>query len=205
MHTRIKLSIVSLSAALLITLATGSSAARNLSISHGELWRAIFNPIEFRSSGLTAAACTVTLEGSFHAVTAPKVERSLVGSITRATVGICRSGSVTVLQETLPWHIQYSGFLGRLPDITGVRLIGIGVSYRVRDAIFGSVCLSRTTAEEPAAVIAELEAGEGNRNVIGVKADSGPRILCGSLNGQFSGTASVVEPTRGERLLVRLI
>jgi len=204
MHTRIKRITIGLSAALLMALATGSASARDLSISHGELWRAIFNPVEFKSSGLTAAACPVTLEGSFHARTAPKVVRSLVGFITRASIGTCRAGAATLLQETLPWHIQYSGFLGRLPDISGVRLIGIGVSYRVRDAIFGTTCLSRTTAEEPAGVIADLEAGEGNRNVLSLTAEPEKIIKCGTLNGSFVGSGTIAE-VRGERLLLRLI
>lgn len=206
MHTRIKLITVGLVAALLMALAAGSASASRLSISHGNLWRAVFRPLQFRSSGATAASCEVTLEGSFHTTTIAKVANSLIGLITRAAVGACTAGAATVLTATLPWHVQYSSFTGSLPSITGVRILLIGASFQIRDAIFGSTCLTRTTAATPAAGIAELAAGSENRIVNALRADEGPRIPCGILEGSFAGTASVTEQPGGARnLLVRLI
>lgn len=206
MHTRIKLITVGLAAALLMALAAGSASAGNLSLSHGSLWRAVFRPLQFKSGSLVAAACEVTLEGSFHTTTIRKVERALIGYITKAAVGACERGAATVLTATLPWHVEYGGFTGSLPEISGVRLLLIGASFQIRDAILGSICLSRTSEAEPAAGIAELPAGSENRIVSGLRAEETQRIRCGSLNGAFAGTASVTEqPGGAANLLVKLI
>jgi len=209
MQSRSKLMVVGLSTAVALAAAVGSSSANRLSISHGNLWRAVFRPLRWNSGGLTVFACALTLEGSFHSATIRKIERLLIGHITHASVGPCETGTATVLTETLPWHVQYLGFRGRLPIIEGgVRLILVGLSLQIRDAIFGSLCLTRTTEEAPAGVIAEVEAEEagGNRIVRALAADTGPRIRCGSFNTEFAGTATVTEVPGGLRnLLVRLI
>ena len=209
MQTRSRLIVAGLSAAMLMALAVSSASANRLSISHGNLWRAVFRPLRFQVSGVVATSCSVTLEGSFHSATIRKIERLLIGHITHASVGPCESGTATVLTETLPWHVQYLGFLGRLPIIEGgVRLILVNAAFQLRDAIFGSVCLTRTTETEPAGGIGELEAEEagGNRIVRDLRADTGPRIRCGSNLGEFAGTATVTEVPGGLRnLLVRLI
>jgi hypothetical protein len=63
------------------------------------------------------------LEGTFHSNTIAKVANSLIGYITRATFNtpgcVQEEGSTRalVLQETLPWHIRYSGFIGTLPNV----------------------------------------------------------------------------------------
>jgi hypothetical protein len=208
MQARSKLIIVSLTAALLMALAVGSASANRLSISGGRLWRAVFRPLRFLSVGATATSCEVTLEGSFHSGTIRKVERALIGHISRASVGRCEVGSATVLNETLPWHVQYLGFEGRLPEITRVRLILVGAGFQIKDGIFGQVCLSRTSEAEPAAGLAELgriEAG-GNLLVEILRADESKVIRCGaSLSGSFEGSATVAEVSSGSRLLLRLI
>src|ERR1051325_2819885 len=100
---RSKLILAGLAAALTMAIAANSASARNLSISHGELFNAVWRPISFSSGGLVAAECDVTLEGSFHYRTALKVRESLLGYITRAIVNNCvNGGSATVLTTNLP-------------------------------------------------------------------------------------------------------
>ncbi len=208
MKTRSKLILVGACGALLMALAVGSASANRLSISHGSLFKAIFRPLRFVSAGVTASSCEVTLEGSFHSGTIRKVERALVGHISRASVGACTTGSATIRQETLPWHIQYLGFVGRLPAISGVRVILVGASYRLHEGIFGRECTSTTTEAEPAAGIAELEAMEagGNINVRNLRADETREIECAPIGrNRFEAVATVTETSTGTKLLVRLI
>ena len=209
MKARSKLVVAAVSAVLVMALAVGAASANRISISHSNLWRDVFRPLRFQSGGLSAASCSVTLEGSFHSATIRKIERLLIGHITHASIGPCETGTATILTETLPWHVQYLGFRGRLPIIEGgLRDILVGLSFQVRDAIFGSICLARATEAEPAAAIGELEAEEagGNRIIRSLVADSAPRIRCGSLSAEFQGTAAVTEVPGGLRnVLVRLI
>jgi len=183
------------------------ASANNLSISHGNLWNAVFHPFRLQSSGVTAAACDLTLEGSFHSSTMRKVERALIGHISRATINNCRSGSATVLTETLPWHLQYAGFAGTLPLINEVRILAIGMSFRFRDAIFGSICLARTTTTNPGVLVARAggETGGGNLLISSIVADPLARIPCGSLSGGFEGSGTFTELPFGDNLLIQLI
>ena len=41
---------------------------------------------------------------------------TLIGYITAAQVANCIRGSATVLTASLPWHVRYVGFIGRLPS-----------------------------------------------------------------------------------------
>jgi hypothetical protein len=78
----------------------------------------------------------------------PKVVGSLVGYITRATLGLCAVGRATILRETLPWHVQYSTFSGLLPNITSVRTL-TDTRFRIMEP-FGIACLFASTAERRA-------------------------------------------------------
>ena len=203
---RSKLILAGLAATIVMAFATASASARNLSLSHGRLFNAIWSSLRFVSGGATAADCAVTLEGSFHYTTIAKVAHTLIGHITRARVGACASGSATVLTGRLPWHITYEGFEGALPDITGVRLLLIGAEFRIHERIFGTECLTATTTTERAVGVARLSAGSENRTVTGLTADPTPRIRCGILNGAFEGTAGFRNyQATLENLLVRLI
>jgi len=199
---RTKLILATLTATVVMAFAT-SASARNLSGSHGRLWNITWTSLQLRSSGLVAADCALTLEGSFHYGTLGKVAHSLIGHVTRARLGTCRTGSATVLTGSLPWHITYEGFEGTLPNITGIRVALLGAQFRIHEPILGTECLA-TSNPERAFGIARLDAGSGNRNVIGVTSESGARIRCGSLNGNFEGTGAV-RSVEGELLLVRLI
>jgi hypothetical protein len=106
----------------------------------------------------------VTLEGTFAGRTIPKVTYTLMGRITEARVGTraeCTGGEATVLRETLPWHIRYNGFEGRLPNITNIRTLVADASFRVFDAPSNAICLftSRETTREHIAGIFNRETG----------------------------------------------
>jgi hypothetical protein len=94
-------------------------------------------------------------------------------------VARCETGLVTVLTETLPWHIAYASFGGILPNITRLQFSLIGGSVLIE--VLGSRCLARSTIEQPAAV--EEVLGSGGR-VEGIIPDSNLRIpLRGGLGG----------------------
>ncbi|HEX7292497.1 MAG TPA: hypothetical protein VF250_15365 [Conexibacter sp.] len=117
-------------AAMALGALTSSAASRNLSISSQTL-RSNFR--ELRFEGLFGnTVCQVTMEASFHSRTMAKVVGQLIGYVTAFGLGPCATGTATVLNETLPWHIRYRSFAGTLPDITDVNLDVIGFSIRAR-------------------------------------------------------------------------
>jgi hypothetical protein len=203
---RSKLILAGLTAALAMAFATNSATARNLSISHGELFNAVWRPVTFASGGAAAGICNLTLEGSFHYKTALKVRESLLGYITRAILRECTEGSATILTTNLPWHIRYQGFEGTLPNISAIRIRLILSEFQVKERIFGTTCLTRTSATEPTEGAIRLSAGNERRLVIGLTADEAARIRCGILNAGFSGTGTVRElPNGNTNILLRLI
>jgi hypothetical protein len=115
MHTRTIATLCAATATALMAFALGTASARNLSISNQQI-RGTFNDLELADPFATDH-CRVTLEGSLHARTIAKSPNALLGYITRAIAGQCTVGT-TILTETLPWHVRYVGFSGRLPNIT---------------------------------------------------------------------------------------
>jgi hypothetical protein len=166
------------------------------------------------------------MEGSFHSATLSKVCGQLVGYVTEATFGhpcvggeawalngIERLPNGTIPPSTLPWHIRYNGFTGTLPNITGIRLQLIGVSFLMRTA-GGAGCLMKTTEARPAFGIVERNTTTGN--IEGLRPEESTTIptlttlegLCAALG--FQGRARVflqgVEPVLEQtRIVVRLI
>jgi hypothetical protein len=129
-----KLLVAALATTALFAALTSSASARSFSTSETRI-RTVFRPLILNASNGDRVSCTVTLEGTFHYRTFLKVERSLIGYITRAIVDLpnCRSaGSSTniralVLTETLPWHVRYISFARTLPAVTiRVRLLRAG-------------------------------------------------------------------------------
>jgi hypothetical protein len=122
MRTTVKLQLVALTAALLLGSAVSSASARSLSTSSQTL-RVTWTNLEFTNEfGFGFVRCAVTFEGSFHSRTIAKVVNSLIGAITRADFRACTGGEVIPRTETLPWHLQYGGFSGTLPNITALTL-----------------------------------------------------------------------------------
>jgi len=144
MHTKVLAALCATIASALLALGVSTATARNLSLSNQNL-RVTFNNLEFESPGAFTATCRVTLEGSFHNRTSAKVAGSLIGFLTRVVTGQCNPPEVTVLTETLPWHVRYQGFSGRLPDISLVLAKVFGASWRA------GPCLTRADIDFGAA------------------------------------------------------
>jgi hypothetical protein len=140
MRTRSKLVLVGLGATLLMALAIGSASARTFSITNQNI-RVAFRNLEFEIEGISTTTCRVTLEGSLHSRTIAKVRGALIGYLTRVSTNNCNNG-VTILTETLPWHIRYESFSGILPNITLILIRSSPVSFRVEGG-FGISCLAR--------------------------------------------------------------
>lgn len=140
--------VATIATAAALSIAVGAASANRLSISNRNFrvtWSALrFNPGEVK--------CQVTVEGSFHSATIQKVRGPLLGHISRAILKneTCTNGHATALLETLPWHVQYRSFAGRLPRFRGVTFREVGLSYNVRVEAFGITCVARTTEESPA-------------------------------------------------------
>lgn len=155
--SRAKYVLVSLGATLTLVLAVGTASANRLSVSNKAFrftWRSmVLNP--------GGVACPVTFEGSFHSATISKAVGALIGHISRATASpaVCTNGDVRFLQEQLPWHVQYGGFEGSLPSITGIRVNLIGAATNVCMHLLGFCCLYTTSQATPSSLILRLSAG----------------------------------------------
>jgi hypothetical protein len=112
-----------------LAVAVGTASARTFSVSNQSV-RFTWRSLEF--AGFATIRCPLTLEGSFHSRTIAKVERALIGAITRAgfNQAACTGGRFatfngTTSPNTLPWHIQYEGFRAAtgLPNIEAIRII----------------------------------------------------------------------------------
>jgi hypothetical protein len=192
-----------LGASLLLGAVVGTASARNLSSSSQQL-RATFARIEMGGSGFIAI-CALTLEGSFHERTTAKVAERLVGNVTRAGFGGCSTGSATVLQETLPWHVRYQSFTGTLPNITSVRAKIIGAGVQVRENAFGVTCLLRSSTTEPTFATFNREALGGLSSVT-VSGEIASGVECSGIRGGVSGTSnSLTVQSSASRITVTLI
>src|SRR6478672_9457988 len=121
MRNSAKLGLTALIAALLLASALSTASARNLS-SEIQNIRTTWRSLEFESP-LVTVRCPVTMEGSFHSRTIPKIARLLIGAVTRINIKneSCTNGTATV--EGFPWHITYESFTGNLPSISSVRVL----------------------------------------------------------------------------------
>lgn len=210
MRFNAKLSFAALTAALVLAAAVGAASANRLSISERNFTSVWTVPLSGSGGGEITAECPVTINGSFHSASFAKVREGLVGHIYRAAVGSpCVSGGMTVLTETLPWHVTYEAFRGVLPRITGVAVRLIGASFRVTENFGVNVCLFRTTATNPGKMIMELnETGA----IIGLRADESTTIpMTGPFPCELTENASIFRGTAnmtnaaGRQMTIRLI
>src|SRR5437868_5842877 len=153
------------------------------------------------SGGVGNIECEVVAEGAFHERTISKTRGTLSGLLTSANVTRCARGGVTVLRETLPWHLRYDSFSGTLPNITNIRATIVGVAFRLREPAFGIECLSRSTTEEPANIVFNRETATGAT----LSATVGGTLRCGGAAGTLSGTTSSFDNGSGTRVTVTLI
>jgi hypothetical protein len=205
--------VIAVTVACTLTMATGMATARNLSVSE-QSYKFIWTPIEFNSEsagGGTSIVCNATLEGSFHSRTIPKVARTLIGWITRAIVAHPCAGAgeafaltrAETIAETLPWHLTYEAFSGRLPNITRIRLL-LRPSYQI--TVFGVNCLYTGNAAGEAV----LDAAGNVTDLIPDRTVAMPRIVGSFLcpNQIFLNATAAQSIVRGltvESLNVRLI
>ncbi len=130
-----KLGLTALMAALLLASAVNIASAGRLSTSN-QNFRVTWSRLEFQSA--VTIRCQVTLEGSFHARSIAKVERTLIGGITRADVKeeSCTGGTARA-NSPFPWHVTYESFEGTLPTITAVNLLLQRFLFTISATIIG--------------------------------------------------------------------
>jgi hypothetical protein len=154
MRTHIRAFLTALTATLTLatTITTATATANRLSISNTS-FRTVWSALSFASGAeaeSVSLACSLTLEGSFHYQTTAKRLGALIGYVTKAVMGHPCSGSGEAwahngteeaglgirFANSLPWHLTYEGFEGRLPEITGIRILA-RPRYTVRAPIAG--------------------------------------------------------------------
>jgi len=194
-----KMMLAVVGATVLLAGLVGSASARNLSTS-SQLLRASWTRVDF-SGGFGTLECEVVVEGSFHGRTISKTVGTLSGFITAAAVIRCARGGATVLRESLPWHVQYASFTGRLPNITTIGATIVGVSFSIRDPGTGSTCLAR--AINPIMTFGrEASGATTSASVSGTAVCRGPFI---EVEGELGGTTTNVDNRSGSRITVTLI
>jgi hypothetical protein len=205
MRSRRRLQLAGSAAALLLLLGVASASASKLSLSERS-FRVVWSPMSIGIFPREATMrCPVTLEGSFHSATFAKVAGGAIGQVTRATSGACTGGALTILAATLPWTIAYRGFSGALPRITTVEFGEVGLSWQVNIGM--SLCLFRSTAEQPAIEIARREAGGA---IAGMAMDETTLVPptgfgCEEESLGYSGTGTVTRPGSAGSISVSLI
>lgn len=176
--------ILALTAATVTLAAYTTTASANHLSSSTQTFRATWSRFEY-IGGFGTITCSLTLEDSLHSRTISKTAGLLMGAITRASVGPCASGSATVLQASLPWHVQYAGFRGTLPAIPSITTNIIGFAYQIREPTFGAGCLLRSSATSPATGTYNLVSGSVTSVTLGGS------IACGEFATlSFGGTST---------------
>ena len=177
-------------AAAILGALVASASARNLSNSSTSIG-ATWTRMDF-TGGFGIIECEVVLQGTMHSRTMPKVANSLIVYITAGNIPRCAAFGMTILRETLPWHVTYRNFGGTLPNITSIGTNLIGYAFRFREPSFGATCLARSTAASPNILTHNREAGGRITSVT----MSGSIPCRGALTfaGSLSGTSSSISP-----------
>src|SRR6185312_1823759 len=152
MLTKGKLLFAALAATAMMLTLVANASARNFSVSERE-FEVFFNPLTFNAAG-NNISCPITLLANYVERTIPKTNTQVarirnVSPSTGAEPSPCTGGTITVLNETLPWSVNYVSFTGTLPTIRSVRVSLIGTSFRVTPR-GSATCLVGTTVRNPA-------------------------------------------------------
>jgi hypothetical protein len=204
LHT--KLIVTALAATALFASIAASASARNISLTNRNI-RVVFDPLRFQSS-LATISCRVTMEGSFHCATISKVLNALVGYISRATsdLSTCRATGFglagSVLQETLPWHISYEGFRGRLPEAIGILLLR-NVGFRILNVPFVGNCDYLANPEGFVSGPRDGGINEGNASIRPDESRSFSSRTGGCPTGSFATSAAVPVTLLGNTTAIR--
>lgn len=154
MRKRTYVVLVAVAGALLLSFAVGTASANRVRSSSASL-RFVWTPMTFTAAEVFVY-CDVILEGTLHSATVPKTVGSLIGLLTRATINFCTQGTVSVLSETLPWHLVYMGYTGFLPAFSNLQVAIVGMSGLA--SVAGVSCLYRSTSERPLRAMLHVEA-----------------------------------------------
>lgn len=204
MRTRSKLLLTVVGALVALSMSVSGASANSLRISDQD-FLAEWESLTFGES--IQIACPVTIKGSFHRETIAKSLGALLGYVTEAIVAerecesSAGSGEATVLQDSLPWHITYGGFIGTLPALEGVNLNLHDTAFEIFNLPFGISCLYQSGGssepETAARGIVNVESGGVATNLV---AETGAEIplnsggfLCPG-TGHFDGPASIKTP-----------
>jgi hypothetical protein len=202
--------IAAIAATLLLSIAVGVASANRIAQSEGR-FRQVFPELHFgegTTPGSNDVVCSVTMEGSFHSRTMSKVLEALVGYVSRAIVSsTCTNGSARVFTETLPWHIRYGGFTGRLPEITGINLRLIGSRFSIHSNSLGTTCTSTTSAANPAKGIVHVEQPGGAARTLETEGNAGipTGFECLFVTGHFIGNSELFVLGSTTRITVTLV
>src|SRR5829696_5393617 len=184
-----KVLIMAISATAVMGLMVGTASANRLAASSNFL-TATWTNMTFTDSLGGSAVCPVTLSGSLHSRTITKTPGALVGFLNRGTVGACTTGSATILQATLPWHLTYRGFTGTLPNIGSLLLNVINASFRVVTTS-GFPCLFTSSATQPVIADFGLSGGVIRSVTVSGRLTSNEGCVIGArATGSLSGTSN---------------
>jgi hypothetical protein len=188
-----KLPLAVVGVTVLLGAVVASASARNLeeTQTNSATWarmdsRGVFGTIE----------CEVKLSGSFHSRTSGKAVNSLIGYITEGTFQRCARGSMTIRQESLPWHRRYRSFLGTLPNITGLTETVTGAEWRIENLGFNC-----TVRRETSSMILTYTVSSGRVE----RAEISGTSSCSGSNATLSGSTPNVTNGSGGSVTVRLI
>ena len=150
-----RLIITALLASFTLALLVGNASANRISTNDRDIeWETYL----LLHTPMGDIRCDVTLLGAFHSNTIVKTRKALIGIIDHAVLG----PPCTVLQGSLPWHLTYESFIGRLPAFSPWFLY-VGVS--IAATIEGVACLWRSTTTEPLSSLFTVEARGGVTSV----------------------------------------
>jgi hypothetical protein len=198
-----KLLLASVGATVLLGALVSSASAGRLEISNQAImtqWRSV----EF-AAPFGTTRCQVTLDGTLHSTTMVKTIGSLIGNITRAILGPCGRGTATILTETLPWHVRYSGFEGILSEIRSIIVHVIGSAFEVREP-GGVTCLTRSTAARPAVGTFHRDTTTHRLTEVVISGRVPSGIECFNADGTFTSDSGVVSVSNSAtRVSVSLI
>lgn len=201
MKRHVQLALAGLAATLLLGLAANPTYAGRLSLT-ARTFKIAWPRLELTDETSTARAiCPVTLQGSFHSTTLRKTVGAVLGYATRHETGRCSVGEAELERGISGvWSIQYVGFTGTLPRISGFTVKIVEVHYSFR-AFNNEVCgYFEIGAEQPKGTF-QIEA---SARITGFVLDTtvflprtGLNFFCPQRSAQ-RGTATVTTVTGGE-------
>jgi len=194
-------------AAALTWIGAAAAHANRLEISNWERGiRLKWTSIQFNVAGRTVD-CEVILNGDFLARTFPKTPGMAYARFTEATtINLCSGGEATVLRGTLPWELRYASYTGTLPRISSVNFQIVGMSVLIQPTM-GPSCLVRTSAANPALLIANVEPEEPTFQNVRLNETAlipATGLMCGG-TATFGGTGIITSRAEVASVIVRLI